>query len=561
MMRDLVLAGFEQTYARSLYRGAGFGDGHFAGPLVGIINSYSSATPGHAHLRRVADVVAAAIHAAGGMAVEFGVPAPCDGIAQGPGMHAILPMREAIAAGAELSLRAHSCQAAVMIGSCDKVIPGLLMAAARCDLPTVFVTGGLMPPGEACGRVLVASDVKESMGRQARGQITEADLEAIECGACPGPGTCNMMGTAVTMACATEALGLSLPGTATAAALSEEQLALAAAAGRRAVELAQGGPTARAHLTRAALDNAIRMCLATGGSTNLILHLLAVAREAGVDLALGDFDTLSRATPLLAKFKPSSPVTVSELHAAGGVSAVLAELLHGGLLNGDASAVESGTLAERLRGHAGADGAVVRRLAEPLAPEGGLAVLYGNLAPRGAVVKQSAVAPAMLVHAGPARVCESEEEVRERLLGGHVRAGDVLVIRHEGPRGGPGMRELSIPAALLVGMGLGESVAMVTDGRYSGATRGPCIGHVAPEAAAGGPLAAVREGDEVRIDVPGRKLEVALREAEISARLAEYTPPPPKARGGFLDLYRALARGADEGAGLRVPEDGGCGHE
>jgi dihydroxy-acid dehydratase len=550
------LLGFEHTYARSLYRACGYGDGHFAGPLIGVVNSHSTATPGHAHLSRVGRRVCETIDAAGGMAIEFNVPAPCDGIAQGAGMHYILPMREIVAAGAEMALKAHGCQAAVMICSCDKIEPGMLMAAARCDLPTIFIPGGTMPVGAA--RLddgeqvpLVASDVKEAMGRCARGEISARELEAIERGACRSYGACNMMGTALTMACLIEALGLTLPGAATLAALSDEHLDVIEQSARLIVALADGGPGARSFCTHEGVRNAVRVGLAMGGSTNMVLHLLALAAEVGSPLCLDDFDALSRQTPLLSRLKPASERTVEDFHRAGGVRALMAELARGQLLSADLPVVDRETLKSRLAGRHG-DGEVIRPLTDPLSPEGGLAVLRGNLAPGGAVVKQSAVAEAMRRHSGPARVCESEEQVRDRLLGKAVVAGDVLCIRHEGPRGGPGMRELSIPAALLVGMGLGESVAMVTDGRYSGATRGPCIGHVCPEAAAGGPLAAVREGDTICIDIPSRELNVDLTERELAHRLASYEPPPPKASGGFLDIYRALAGGADTGARLEV---------
>ncbi len=563
-MSSSPLEGFQATYARALYRAAGYTERDFASPLIGVINSYSSATPGHAHLRRVADLLRGTIQLAGGMPIEFNVPAPCDGIAQGRGMHYILPLREVVAAGAELALKSHGCQAAVMIASCDKILPGLLMAAARCDIPTVFVPGGVMPVGgcAACGGCegsmpLVASDVKEAMGRAVRGEISAELLEAIEATACPAPGACNMMGTAVTMACIAEALGLALPGAATVEALSEEQGALIEAAARLVVELADGGPGARAFLGASSFENAIRLGLAFGGSTNMVLHLLALAAEVDVPLKLANFDHLSRETPLLARLKPASDHTVTDFHAAGGVRALMAELAVAGLMHTGALEISEGTLADRLDGRPGADGEIIRPIAAPLAPEGGLAVLYGNLAPRGAVVKQAAVVPEMLQHSGPARIFESEEAVRDGLLGSRVGHGDVLVIRHEGPRGGPGMRELSIPAALLVGMGLGNSVAMVTDGRYSGATRGPCIGHVCPEAAAGGPLAALQAGDTVVLDIPGRRLDVELSEAKIIRRLEEYTPLPPKASGGFLDIYRALATGADEGA--RIKTEGSLG--
>lgn len=499
-----------------------------------------------------------AIDAAGGMAVEFNVPAPCDGIAQGAGMHYILPMREVIAAGAEMALKAHGCTAAVMVCSCDKIEPGMLMAAARCDIPTVFVFGGTMPVGKA--RVggdavrLVASDVKEAMGRCARGDITPRDLESIERAACPSYGACNMMGTALTMACLIEALGLSLPGAATVPALGDEHLDAIEQTGRLIVALADGGPGALRFLTRGSLHNAIRVGLAMGGSTNMVLHLLAVAAEAGSELALDDFDTLSRATPLLSRLKPAGEQTVHDFHQAGGVQTLLAELARAGLIEQGAPVIGRHALRAQLASARPPDRTVIRPASDPLAPEGGLAVLRGNLAPNGAVVKQSAVAESMRRHSGPARVCESEEAVRERLLAGDVAAGDVLLIRHEGPRGGPGMRELSIPAALLVGMGLGETVAMVTDGRYSGATRGPCIGHVCPEAAARGPIAAVREGDTIEIDIPARRLNVDLSDGEIQDRLKGYEPMAPKATGGFLDIYRALATGADRGA--RLDADG-----
>ena len=554
-MSSSPIQGFHGTYARALYRAAGFDDRDFAGPLVGVMNSYSSATPGHAHLRQVSEVVCDTIRASGGMPIEFNVPAPCDGIAQGHGMHYILPIRDAIAGGAELALKAHSCQATAMICSCDKIVPGLLMAAARCDIPTVFIPGGIMPVGQTPLGTMVASDVKEAMGRLVRSEISRDDLCAIETCACPAPGACNMMGTALTMGCITEALGLSLPRAATVEALSREHVEKARAAAAWITRNAETAPGARAHMARPSLENAIRFGLAVGGSTNMVLHLLALAAEAQVDLKLDEFDALSRQTPLLTKLKPASELTVSDFHRAGGVPALMKELSEGGLVRADAPACVDGTVGARLGQEAGADGSIIHPVASPLAEEGGLAVLYGSLAPRGAVVKQAAVTPAMRVHAGPARVCDSEEQVRERLLSGQVAAGDVLVIRHEGPRGGPGMRELSIPAALLVGMGLGDSVAMVTDGRYSGATRGPCIGHVCPEAAAGGPIAAVAEGDTIRVDIPARRLDIDLTRSQIAKRLEGYRPPAPKASGGFVEIYRALASGADEGASISLDRE------
>jgi len=547
-----ALTGFESTYARALYRATGLDDKDFGQPLIAIVNSFSEAVPGHTHLRHLAEWVKKAIQQSGGTPVEFNTVAACDGICQGGGMHYILPLREAIAASVELMLRAHSFAGAVMVASCDKIIPGMLLAAARCDLPTIFLTGGIMPPGDSGDGIVVASDVKEAMGRLSAGEITHAELAAIERAACPGPGACNMMGTAVTMACLTEALGLALPGSATVTALSDEQQQLAGQSGRQIVSLVKHGRSARRFMTRQSIENALRVGLAAGGSTNMVLHILALSEELGLRLSLADIDQLSRDTPLLTRLKPASEANVTDFHRCGGVPALMANLAP--LLELEVPVVETTVLKERLASEAICGGGLIRPLSQPLATEGGLAVLFGNLAPAGAVVKQSAVAKDMLTCSGPARVCNSEEEVRQKLMSGEVQAGDVLVIRYEGPRGGPGMRELSIPAALLVGMGLGESVAMVTDGRFSGATRGPCIGHVCPEAAVGGPLAAVREGDLICIDIPKRRLDVDLTDEEIHKRLTTFRPPPRKVGGGFLEIYAALVSGADTGAVLRPPE-------
>ena len=551
-MKSESLSGFESTYARALYRATGLDDRDFQRPLIAVVNSFSEAVPGHAHLPRVAEWVKQAIHEAGGTPVEFNTVAACDGICQGAGMHYILPMREVIAASVELMLRAHSFEGAVMVASCDKIIPGMLLAAARCDLPTIFVTGGVMPPGGSDDDTLVASDVKEAMGRLSAGEITREQLADIERSACPGPGACNMMGTAVTMACLTEALGLSLPRSATVTALSDEHEALARESGRQVVSLVEGGRCGRQFMSRQSLENALRVGLAAGGSSNMVLHMLALSEELGLGLSLMEIDQLSRNTPLLTRLKPASEANVTDFHQAGGVPALMTNLSP--VLDLDVPIVEAPALKDRLADETVCEDGLIRPLNQPLAAEGGLAVLFGNLAPRGAVVKQSGVAQDMMTSAGPARVCNSEEEVREKLVAGEVHAGDVLVIRYEGPRGGPGMRELSIPAALLIGMGLGESVAMVTDGRFSGATWGPCIGHVCPEAAVGGPLAAVREGDLIRIDIPNRRLDIDLTDDEIHKRLTTFRPPPRKVGGGFLEIYAALVSGADTGAVLRPPE-------
>ena len=540
----------EATYARALYRPAGFQDGDFAKPLVAIVNSWSELAAGHLHLRRLSAQVRRGIREAGGTPLEFNTVAACDGICQGPGMHYILPSREVIAFSVELMLKAHRFQAAVMVCSCDKVTPGLLLAAARCNPPTIFVTGGYMPRARFTDRFRGASDVKEAMGRFRAGELTAEELAEIERRTCTGPGICNMMGTANTMAVIVEAAGLSLPGNATLPATGRRILRLAREAGRRVVELLKEGRPFLSYLSRLSLENAIRVGLAVGGSRNMVLPKLALARAASIGLSLQDFDRLSRQTPLLATFKPASGLFLEDFQRAGGVQAVMKELAP--FLHTGCDTVEGGSLAEQLARARNRDRRVIRPLSQPLASEGSIAILRGTLAPEGAVVKRSAIDPQMLVHTGPAVVFDSEEEVREQLWSRTVQPGCVLVVRYEGPRGGPGMRELSIPAALLVGIGLGSSVAMVTDGRYSGATRGPCIGHVAPEAADGGPIALVRDGDPIAIDIPRRRLDLLVSPEELAGRRRRWRAPPLKADGGFLELYRALVSSASEGAVLRT---------
>jgi dihydroxy-acid dehydratase len=431
----------------------------------------------------------------------------------------------------------------------------MLLAAARLNLPTLFVTGGLMAEGEWQGRRVVASDVKEGIGRARRGDISADDLSRLGQAACPGAGVCNMMGTANTMCVAVEAAGLSLPGNATIAATSEgpntvnpDLLALAAGAGWHAVDGLSSGARFRDVVTEATLRNLVTVVQAVGGSTNLVLHLAALATELGYSLRLDDWDAIGRATPLLARFKPSSSLPVSDLGRAGGVSALLKRLLP--LLDLEGRTAYGFTLAEVAAQATIRDPDVIRPLDDPLAPQGGIAVLRGNLAPDGAVVKVSGVPLSMHHHVGPARVFDSEEDVQGCLLGGRVQPGDVLVVRYEGPRGGPGMRELSLPAAILVGMGLGDSVAMLTDGRLSGATRGPCVGHICPEAAVGGPLAAVRDGDVIEIDIGNRVLAIRLSEAELAARLSNWTVPSREVPAGFLRLYADRVGPASQGAVL-----------
>jgi dihydroxy-acid dehydratase len=534
--RELVGA-----YARGLYHACGVDD---AGekPLIGIANSWNDLVPGHVHLNRVAEAVKEGVRAAGGVPLAFNTIALCDGICQGRGMHAVLPSRDVIAASVELTTRAYGFDALVCLASCDKIIPGMLMAAAWLDLPTVFVTGGLMAEGQWQGQRVVTSDVKEAIGRANRGEITSDELHEIEWAACPGPGVCNMMGTANTMCVVVEAAGLSLPGNATTAAtelvsrdVNPDLLTLASTAGRHAVECLASGVTFRSVVMPTTLRNLVAVVQAIGGSTNLVLHLMALATALGYPITLDDWDRIGQETPLLAKFKPASPHSVSDFGRAGGVPALLKMLSP--LLDLNTSTAYGSKLAQVAAQAEVRRPEIIRSLDDPLAPTGGIVVLRGNLAPEGAVVKASGVHPTMMCHVGPARVFDCEEDVQECLLGGRVHSGDVLVVRYEGPRGGPGMRELSLPAAILVGMGLADSVAMVTDGRFSGATRGPCVGHICPEAALGGPLAALRNGDVIEIDIPNRALNVRLSDDELRARLDEWAPPSKEIPLGFLRLY------------------------
>ncbi len=545
-----VFAGLHGAYPRALYRAMGFQDKDFVKPLIGIANSWSEVNPGHVHLRQLAEWVKQGVREAGGTPAEFNTIAPCDGIAQGRGMHYILPVRDVIAASIELMAGANRFDGLVMLCSCDKIVPGMLMAAARLDLPTLFVTGGPMALGRIGEREVMTSDVKEGMGKLKAGKISAKEFYEIESCACPGPGVCNFMGTASTMNCVTEAIGLTLPLCASLPALHPSRQELCLASGRQIVKLVEQSMTARRMLTYESLENAIRVVLALGGSTNATLHIPAIAREAGVELGLLVFDDLSRQTPLIGKFRPASPCTVIDLHEAGGIPAVLNILSP--LLHLDLPTVTGETIQERAEQAQNRRPDVLHPLNEPISSEGGVAILRGNLAPDGAVVKQSGVAVGMLTHTGPARVFECEEDLENSLAAQEIQAGDVLVIRNEGPRGGPGMRELSIPAAMLTGMGLNESVAMITDGRFSGATRGPCIGHLAPEAAIGGPIALVEDGDRIEIDIPNRRLNLLVSDEELARRRKHWQPRPPAITGGFLDIYRQIVSQADQGAILKA---------
>ncbi|MGC9348941.1 MAG: dihydroxy-acid dehydratase [Anaerolineae bacterium] len=541
------------AYKRGLYHACGVDEVEDK-PLVGIANSWNELVPGHVHLNQVAEAIKTGVRAGGAIPLEFDTIALCDGICQGRGMHAVLPSREVIAASVELTARAYGLDALVCLASCDKVVPGMLMAAARLNLPTIFVTGGLMAEGQWRGERLVTSDVKEAIGRANRGEITPEELHEIEIAACPGPGVCNMMGTANTMCVIVEATGLSLPGNATIAAtngqveINPALLSLASEAGKRLVSSLTDSVTFGEIMTPATLRNLVTVVQAIGGSTNLVLHLAALSTELGSSVTLDDWDAIGRRTPLLAKFKPTSPRSVSDFGRAGGVAALLKQLAP--LLDLSAPTAYGTPLAQTIAQASNRLPGVIHSLEDPLEPAGGIVILRGNLAPEGAVVKASGVSPAMRQHIGRARVFDSEEDVQECLLDGGVHPGDVLVVRYEGPRGGPGMRELSLPAAILVGMGLAESVAMITDGRFSGATRGPCVGHVCPEAALGGPLAILQDGDVIEIDIPNRVLNVHLSDGELQRRLEAWRPPIKDIPTGFLRLYASHAGPASRGAVL-----------
>ncbi|MGQ9683128.1 MAG: dihydroxy-acid dehydratase [Anaerolineae bacterium] len=553
MRSDSVKQGPERAPHRSLLRAVGCSDRDLNQPFVGVVNSYNEIVPGHMHLDRIASAVKDGVRAAGGTPFEASTISVCDGIAMNhAGMRFSLASRELIADSVEILAQAHAFDALVLIASCDKIVPGMLMAAARLDLPTIIVSGGPMLAGELDGQSLDLNSAFLGVGAHARGQIDSAQLDRIERACCPGCGSCAGMFTANTMNCLTEALGMALPGNGTTPAVTGARLELARATGARIMDLLAQGLTARRILTAAAFRNAITVDMALGGSTNSVLHLQAIANEAGIKLGLNQIDALSRATPQVCKLSPAGAHHLQDLHRAGGIRALMAQLAGEGRLVMEQATV-AGPLAKVLEGARVADTQVIHPPSEAYAPTGGLAILFGNLAPEGAIVKAGAVAARMLSHRGPARVFESEEAATQAILGGHFASGDVLVIRNEGPRGGPGMREMLTPTSLLSGMGLDDQVALITDGRFSGATRGAAIGHVSPEAAARGPIAALRDGDTIIIDIPNRRLQVGLEPGEIEARLASLPAWQHRVTSSFLRRYAEAVTSAGTGAVLRQP--------
>ncbi|MDR7436573.1 MAG: dihydroxy-acid dehydratase [Armatimonadota bacterium] len=543
-----MLDGPDRAPARAYMYALGWTEEDLRKPLVGIANTWIEMMPCNVHLRRLADAVRAGVRAAGGTPVEFNTIAISDGISMGTeGMRTSLVSREVIADSIELVARGYSLDALVAISGCDKTIPGTVMALARLDLPAVMIYGGSILPGEVDGRAVTIQDVFEAVGAYHAGRITLEELRRLEAAACPGPGACGGQFTANTMAMACEFLGISPLGANEIPAVDGAKDGAAEAVGRLAMDVLRADRRPRRIITRQALENAITAVASSGGSTNAVLHLLAIAREAGVDLSLDDFDRLSARTPLLADLRPGGRFSAPDLYRAGGTRLLARRLLEAGLLHGEALTITGKTLGEEAAAARETPGQeVIRPLDRPLKPWGGLAILRGNLAPEGCVVKLAGGERQQ--HRGPARVFDGEEAAFAAVRSGEVRPGDVVVIRYEGPGGGPGMREMLLVTAALVGAGLGESVALVTDGRFSGATRGLMVGHVAPEAARGGPLAALRDGDVITIDVPSRRLDVDLSADEIRARLSRWSPPPPRYATGALAKYARLVSSAAEGA-------------
>ncbi len=551
MRSDVIKKGPERAPQRSLLKALGMVDRELERPLIGIVNSFNEVVPGHIHLREITDAVKSGVRMAGGTPMEFPTIAVCDGIAMGhTGMKYSLASREIIADSIEVMATAHPFDALVLVTACDKVVPGMLMAAARLDIPAIIVSGGPMLAGNLKGRKLSLSNMFEAVGAVKSGKMSEAEMAQMEESVCPGCGSCAGMFTANSMNCLTEALGMALPGNGTLPAVSAARRRLAKETGYRCVEMVQEGLIPSRILSSEAFDNALAVDMALGCSTNSVLHLPAVAREAGMELDLDKINDVSKKTPNLCKLSPAGDHYIEDLNEAGGVAAVMALLAQKGLINTGIKTVTGKIVGENIQGAAVQNTDVIRSIEDAHSSTGGIAILRGNLAPDGAVVKRSAVAPEMLVHQGPARVFESEEEAGSAIMAGEINKGDVVVIRYEGPRGGPGMREMLGPTATLAGMGMDKEVALITDGRFSGATKGASIGHISPEAAMGGPIAAIKDGDIIEIDIPNNILNVKLTEQEIESRLDGWTAPEPQINKGYLARYARLVTSASTGAVL-----------
>jgi dihydroxy-acid dehydratase len=552
MRSDLMKKGLEKAPHRSLYKAMGYTDEEIAQPIIGIANSYNEIIPGHIHLNEIVKAVKAGIGYAGGTPVEFGTIGVCDGIAMHHrGMNYSLASRELIADSIEVMAMAHPFDGLVLVTNCDKITPGMLMAALRLNIPALVISGGPMLTGHKNGKNTDVITVFEAVGKVKTGTMNEGELKDLEEVACPGCGSCAGMFTANTMNCLTEALGMGLPGNGTIPAVDARRKRLAKIAGRKIMELVRKNVRPRDIATLNAFRNAIVVDMALGGSTNTVLHLSAIAREAELELNLEIFNELSKKTPNLCSISPSGSDHLEDLDAAGGVPALIAELAQGKLIDQDVLTVTGKTVGENSAGVRIANREVIRPLEKPYHEEGGIAILRGNLAPDGAVVKQAAVDKGMLVNKGTARVFNSEEEAVTAIMDGQIKPGDIVVIRYEGPRGGPGMREMLTATAIIAGMGLDKDVALITDGRFSGGTRGAAIGHISPEAMEGGPLSLVQEGDTIEIDIPGKKLTLAVEVEELDKRKKKWKPPEPKIKHGYAYRYSQMVTSASTGAVCR----------
>jgi len=549
LISDSIKKGVEKAPHRSLLYALGLTDEEIKRPIIGVANSKNEIIPGHIHLDKIAEAVKAGIRMAGGTPIEFSTIGVCDGIAMNhKGMKYSLGSRELIADSIEIMAMAHGFDGLVLIPNCDKIVPGMLMAAARLNIPAIVVSGGPMLAGKCNGDTCDLSSVFEAVGAHKVGKITEEDLYRIELNACPTCGSCSGMFTANTMNCLTEALGMGLPGNGTIPAVYSERIRLAKQAGMKIMELVERGIKPSNILTKEAFINAFSVDMALGGSTNTVLHLKAIAHEAGVDIPLNEINEISARVPNLCKLSPAGKYHIEDLYFAGGISAVLKELTKANLINIEALTVTGKTLGENIKDAKVLNHDVIRPIDNPYSSTGGLAILYGNIAREGAVVKASAVAKEMLKHEGPAKVFNSEEEAIAAIYGGKIQKGDVVVIRYEGPKGGPGMREMLSPTSALAGMGLDKDVALITDGRFSGATRGASIGHVSPEAMEGGEIAIIEDGDIIEIDIPARKINVKLTDEEIKERMKRWVRPEPKIKTGYMARYAEQVTSANTGA-------------
>ncbi|MCZ9313029.1 MAG: dihydroxy-acid dehydratase [Methanocorpusculum sp.] len=547
-----VTRGVERAPNRSLFYAMGYTEEELSRPLIGVVSAHSEIVPGHIHLDKIADAVKAGVRMAGGTPILIPAIGVCDGIAMGHiGMKYSLASRELIADSVETMAMAHCLDGLVLIPNCDKIVPGMIMAAARLDIPAVVCSGGPMLAGVDNGEEISLSKLFEAVGARKVNAITDADLKRIEMDACPGCGSCAGMYTANSMNCLAEALGIALPGNGTIPAVMAARIQLAKHAGMHIMDLIQKGITARQIITPAAIKNALACDMALGCSTNSVLHLLAISREAGVPLDLATIADVSAKTPNLCHLAPAGPAHIQDLHAAGGIPAVLAELAKGGFIDPSLITATGKTVQENLVGASNKNPAVIRPIENPYSTTGGIAVLWGNIAKEGCVVKRSAVADEMLVHSGPARVFDSEDEAIAAIYAGRIVSGDVVVIRYEGPKGGPGMREMLNPTSALAGMGLDRSVALITDGRFSGASRGASIGHVCPEAAAGGEIGLVVEGDTILIDIPNGKINALVSDEEFAARRSRQIMPAPAITSGWLARYARGCAGANAGAVMK----------